>query len=72
MVIVDREMDELMKKGFRDEVMILKDRRTYSIREKEKVWYQNGNKMFVCATLVGGEGVVQVHHRLLGKDSGRT
>lgn len=35
---------------------ILKDRRTYSVREKEKVWYQNGNKMCVCvcATLVGG------------------
>lgn len=50
LVIVDREMDELMKKAFWDEVIkkILKDRRTYSVREKEKVWYQNGNKMCVC------------------------
>ena len=45
MAILHREMDELTNEDFRDEITTLMDRKTFSIREKEKVWYQNGNKM---------------------------
>lgn len=62
MTIVDREMDELMNEDFGDEITILMDRKIFSIREKEKVWYQNGNKIYLyvsahvcmCVCLVGG------------------
>ena len=33
---IDREMDELMNEDFRDEITLM-DRKTFSIREKEKV-----------------------------------
>ena len=37
LMAIDREMDELMNEDFRDEITLM-DRKTFSIREKEKVW----------------------------------
>ena len=74
MAIVDRQMDELMNEDFGDEITTLMHRKIFSIREKEEVWYQNRNKMYVyvsahvCVCVCGWlveEGVVQVHDSLL-------
>ena len=78
MAIVDRQMNELMNEDFGYEITTLMDRKIFSIREKEEVWYQNRNKMYVyvsahvcvcvCVCVCGWlveEGVVQVHDSLL-------